>query len=75
MESGANLSGKESRADVFMMAFDSLSKLEKELVASRLLDDVQLREAVLDIGGVREWEAELDRPLEKNLADGATNEG
>lgn len=69
------MNGKESRAEVFLMAFDSLSKLEKELVASRLLDDVQLREAVLDIGGVREREAELDRPLEKSLADGAANEG
>lgn len=69
------MNGKESRAEVFLMAFDSLSKLEKELVASRLLDDVQLREAVLDIGGVRGWEAELNRPLEKNLADGAANEG
>ncbi len=69
------MNGKENRAEVFLKAFESLSKVEKMVVASRLLDDVQLREAVLDIGGVREWEAELDRPLEKNPADGGVNEG
>ena len=69
------MNGKENRAEVFMKAFDSLSKVEKGLVASRLLDDIELREAVLDIGGFREWEAEIDRLYGNNEADRGANEG
>lgn len=69
------MNGKANRAEVFMKAFESLSKAEKRVVVSRLLDDPQLREEVLDIGFVRECETEPTRPLEKNLADRGANEG
>jgi hypothetical protein len=69
------MNGKANRAEVFMKAFESLSKAEKRVVVSRLLDDPQLREEVLDIGTVRECETEPTRPLEKNLADRGANEG
>ena len=63
------MNGKENRAEVFMKAFDSLSKVEKGVVAARLLDDPELREEVLDIGGIRGCEKESDRSFEKSLAD------
>ena len=63
------MNGNENRAEVFMKAFDSLSKVEKRIVASRLLDDPELREELLDIGGIRECETEPASTLEKNLAD------
>ncbi len=69
------MSGEENRAEVFLRAFDSLPKIEKQFVASRLLDDPQLREAVLELGGVRECEAELARPPESGLAERGANEG
>ena len=69
------MNGKANRAEVFMKAFESLSKEEKRVVVSRLLDDPQLREEVLDIGTVRECETEPTRPLEKNLADRGASEG
>ena len=69
------MNGKANRAEVFMKAFESLSKAEKRVVVSRLLDDPQLREEVLDIGLVRECETEPTRPLEKNLADKDASEG
>ena len=75
MESGVSLNGKANRAEVFMEAFDSLSKVEKRVVASRLLDDPQLREEVLDIGGIRERETETTGTLEKNPAHRGGNEG
>ena len=69
------MNGKANRAEVFMKAFESLSKAEKRVVVSRLLDDPQLREDVLDIGLIRECETEPTRPLEKNAADRGVNEG
>jgi hypothetical protein len=60
--------GKESRAEVFMMALESLSKAEKRLVASRLLDYPYLREDVLDIALVLERDEEPSFPIEDVLA-------
>ncbi len=40
------MNGKANRAEVFMKAFESLSKAEKRVVVSRLLDAPQLREEV-----------------------------
>ena len=60
--------GKESRAEVFMMALESLSKAEKRLVASRLLDYPYLREDVLDIAIIRDREGEPSYPIEKVMA-------
>ena len=52
-----------------MKAFDSLSKAEKRVVVTRLLDDSELREEVLDIGRARVCETEPASLLEKSLAD------
>ena len=58
-----------------MRAFDSLSKIEKSVVAARLLDDAQLREAVLDLGNIRECDSESDPLLEQEPAGRRANEG
>ena len=39
----------ESRAEVYLMTLQSLSKAEKEAVIARLLADTKLREDVLDL--------------------------
>ena len=69
------MNGKANRADVFMKAFESLSKAEKRVVISRLLDDPQLREEVLDIGHIEDCDSVTSRPLEGRLEDRVANEG
>ena len=54
----------ESRAEVFFMAFQSLSEAERRAVAARLLDDPKLREDLLDIALIREQKAETSALLE-----------
>ena len=61
--------GRESRAEVFMMALESMSRAEKRQVASRLLDYPYLGEDVLDIAIIRETEGEPSRPFEEYLAE------
>ena len=39
----------ESRAEVYLMALQSLSGVEREAVITRLLEDPQLREDILDL--------------------------
>ena len=75
MGMGVQLNGKETRADVFMRAFESLSRAEKGVVASRLLDDPELREEVLDIGLNRQCDSESALPLEKQLSERGADEG
>ena len=60
--------GRESRAEVFLMALESFSKDEKRLVASRLLDYSYLREDVLDIAIIRDREGEPSYPFEEVMA-------
>lgn len=60
--------GRECRAEVFMMALESLSKAEKRQVASRLLDYPYLCEDILDIAIIRDREGEPSYPLEEVIA-------
>ena len=69
------MNSKANRAEVFLRAFDSLSKPEKRVVISRLLDDPQLREEVLDIGLIEDCDSVTSRPLEGRLEDRVANEG
>ena len=62
------MNGKANRAEVFLMALQSLSKAEKEVVISRLLDDVEFRENMLDIALIREREGEPSISFEEYLA-------
>ena len=60
--------GRESRAEVFLMALELFSKAEKRQVASCLLDYPFLREDVLDIAIIRDREGEPSYPLEEVIA-------
>lgn len=63
------MNGKENRAEVFLMALQSLSKAERKMVAARLMDDPYLREDVLDIALIRESQGEPTRSLAEYLAE------
>ena len=62
------MNGKESRAEVFLMALQSLSKAERELVIDRMLEDPELREDVLDMAVIRAREGEPYISLEEYQA-------
>jgi len=59
----------ESRAEVYLMALQSLSKAEKEAVISRLLEDPNLGEDILDLAVIQQRQREPARPLRDYLAD------
>jgi hypothetical protein len=59
----------ESKAEVFMMALESLSKAEKNAVIERLLEDESLREDILDIALIRQRQGEKGRPFRQYLSD------
>lgn len=58
----------ESRAEVYLMAIQSLSKAEKEAVIARLLEDPQLREDILDLAVIQQRQREPSRPFREYLA-------
>lgn len=59
----------ECRADVYLMALQSLSKAEREAVISRLLEDASLREDILDLAIIRQRQEEPSRPFREYLAE------
>ena len=59
----------ESRAEVYLMALQSLSKAEKEAVIARLLEDAKLREDILDLALIRQRKGEPSRPFKDYLAE------
>ena len=59
----------ESRAEVYLMALQSLSKAEKKAVIARLLDDESLREDILDLAIIRERQGEPSRPYRDYVAE------
>lgn len=59
----------ESRAEVYLMALQSLSKAEKEAVIARLLEDPKLREDTLDLAIIRQRQGEPSRPFSEYLAE------
>jgi hypothetical protein len=60
----------ESKAEVFLMALNSLSKGERKEVISRLLEDPDLREDILDIALIQQRKEEPSRPFREYLAEG-----
>jgi hypothetical protein len=58
----------ESRAEVYLMALQSLSEAEREAVISRLLEDPQLREDILDLAVIKQRRGEPSRPFTEYLA-------
>lgn len=59
----------ESRAEVYLMALQSLPKTEKEAVIAHLLEDPQLREDILDLAIIQQRQEEQSRPFTEYLAD------
>ena len=59
----------ESRAEVYLMALQSLSKGEREAVIARLLEDPELREDILDLALIRQRQGEPSRSFTKYLAE------
>ncbi len=59
----------ESRAEVYLMALQSLSKVEKEAVITRLLEDTKLREDILDLVLIQQRQGEPARPFRAYLAE------
>ena len=59
----------QSRAEVYLMALESLSKNEKKAVITRLLEDESLREDILDLALIQQRQGESGRPFRDYLAD------
>ena len=59
----------ESRAEVYLMALQSLSRAEREAVIGRLLEDPQLREDILDLATIQQRQGEASRPFREYLAE------
>ena len=59
----------ESRAEVYLMALQSLSKTEREAVIARLLEDTNLREDILDLVLVQQRQGEPSRPFREYLTE------
>jgi hypothetical protein len=58
----------KSKADIYLMALESLSKTEKKAVIARLLEDESLREDILDIVLIQQRRGEPSRPFREYLA-------
>lgn len=59
----------ESRAEIYLMALQSLSRAEKEAVIARLLEDTKLREDILDLALIHQRQGESYRPFREYLAE------
>lgn len=58
----------EPRAEVYLMALQSLSKAEREAVIARLLEDPKLREDILDMVLIQQRQGEPSRPFREYLS-------
>jgi hypothetical protein len=59
----------ESKAEIYLMALQSLSKREKEAVISRLLEDPELREDIIDLLTIYQRQGEHSRPFKAYVAE------
>jgi hypothetical protein len=57
----------QSKAEIYFMALQSLSKTEKKEVITRILEDESLREDILDIALIRQRQGEPVRPLREYM--------
>ena len=58
----------QSKAEIYLMALESLSKEEKKVVINRLLEDESLREDILDVVLIQQRHKESSRPFREYLA-------
>lgn len=59
----------QSKAEIYLMALNSLSKAERAVVIEHLLDDDALMEDILDIALAKKRLEEPSRPFEDFLAE------
>ena len=59
----------QSRAEIYLMALESLSAAEKKKIIARLLEDENLREDILDVALIQRRRGEPSRPLGEYLAE------
>ncbi len=59
----------EARAEVFLTAFRSLTKKEREQILTKLLEDPILREDLLDMATYESRKDEPTRPFRDYLAE------
>jgi hypothetical protein len=59
---------EQSKAEIYLMALQSLSKTERKAVITRLLDDESLRKDILDIALIRQRQEEPSRPFREYLS-------
>ena len=59
----------ESRAEIYLMALQSLSKAEREVVIARLLEDQSLREDIFDLITIYQRQGERSRPFREYLTE------
>lgn len=59
----------ESKAEIYVMALQSLSKAEGEAVIARLLEDPGLREDILDLITIYQRQGEPSRPFREYLTE------
>jgi hypothetical protein len=63
------ISKVESKAEIFLLALQALSKSERKAVINRLLEDPELREDLIDIAIIEERKGEPHRPFREYLAE------
>lgn len=51
------------KAEIYLMALQSLSKAERKAIIARLLEDESLREDILDIALIQQRQGEPSRTL------------
>jgi hypothetical protein len=66
---GYEMKTAESRAEVFLMALESLSKAERKAVIARLLEDEELRQDIFDLSIIQKRVNEPSRPFREYLAE------
>ncbi len=59
----------QSRAEIYLMALESLSAAEKKQIIARLLEDESLREDILDVALIQQRRGESSRPFREYLAE------
>ncbi|MDO8716520.1 MAG: hypothetical protein Q7J73_06910 [Dehalococcoidales bacterium] len=65
----------QSKAEIYLMALESLPRAEKKAVIARLLEDESLREDILDIVLIQQRQGESSRPFREYLAQRKQKEG
>ncbi len=53
----------QSKADIYLMALESLSAADKKKIIARLLEDEKLREDILDVALIQQRQGESTRPF------------